>query len=254
MTEWQGRTAVLTGGGRGFGLAFGHALSSRGAHVVLIDLDREAGEAGAASIREAGGIALALTGDVTDPKRMTEAMAEASQTNGGIDLLINNAGLHSQAYSRPILEMGAEKVRHLFDVNVMGTLTCTLAAHPHLSGRAGANILNIASKRKKETRLPFWLRPAKKIPPPPPSRPAGAPQKASQEAYRTGTWADQADDNGELESEMFAGDDEDDATFAHYREERKKPYFNHFPKIPKKKHNVNQSQGHDIYDNPINWP
>ena len=136
---------MITGGGRGFGLAFGHALAERGAHVFLIDVDADAGNAGADAIRAAGGTAAALAGDVTDPERMAGAMAEACDPNGGIDVLINNAGLHSQAYSRPILEMGGEKVRRLFDVNVMGTLTCTLAAHPHLRGREGANIVNIAS-------------------------------------------------------------------------------------------------------------
>jgi 3-oxoacyl-[acyl-carrier protein] reductase len=72
-------------------------------------------------------------------------MAQAAEARGGIDLLINNAGLHSDAYSRPITEMGAVAVRRLFDVNVIGVLTCTLAALPFMKDRPGASIVNISS-------------------------------------------------------------------------------------------------------------
>ncbi len=57
MGEWQGKTAVITGGGRGFGKAFGVALAAEGAHVVLVDVDGPAAEAAAAEIRTGGGSA-----------------------------------------------------------------------------------------------------------------------------------------------------------------------------------------------------
>jgi 3-oxoacyl-[acyl-carrier protein] reductase len=145
MGEWQGRTAVVTGGGRGFGKAFATALSREGAHAVLIDLDGEAANAAAREIRERGGSAEGLSGDVTDESRMAEVMPHAAQTRGGIDLLVNNAGLHSDEYGQPILKMGLTKVRRLFDVNVMGVVCCTLAAYPYMQGRAGASIVNISS-------------------------------------------------------------------------------------------------------------
>ncbi|MDE2403678.1 MAG: SDR family oxidoreductase [Sphingomonadales bacterium] len=143
--ERSGTTAVVTGGGRGFGKAFGAALAALGAHVVLVDIDGAEAEAAAAEIRAAGGSALGLGGDVTDEARMAAVMAEAAQANGGIDVLINNAGLHSDEYGQPILKMGLAKVRRLFDVNVIGVVTCTLAAVPHMAGRAGAVIINISS-------------------------------------------------------------------------------------------------------------
>ena len=143
--EREGTTAVVTGGARGFGKAFGEALADLGAHVVLVDLDAAAVEAAAEDIRARGGSAVAFAGSVADEARMTEVMAQAAAACGGIDVLINNAGLHSDEYSRPIAEMGLEKVRRLFDVNVMGVIACTLAAAPHMRGRAGASMVNISS-------------------------------------------------------------------------------------------------------------
>lgn len=140
-----GTTAVITGGGRGFGKAFGHALAAEGAHVVLVDIDGAVAEGAAAEVRAAGGQATGLGGDVTDEVRMAEVAAQAAAIHGGIDILINNAGLHSDEYGQPILKMGLAKVRRLFDVNVMGVVTCTLAAARHMKGRSGASIVNISS-------------------------------------------------------------------------------------------------------------
>lgn len=145
MSEWNGRTAVVTGGGRGFGKAFGKALAAQGAHAVLVDIDLAEAEAAAREIVGAGGSALGLQGDVTDEARMAEVMVLAAEANGGVDLLINNAGLHSDEYGQPIAKLGLAKMRRLFDVNVMGVVCCTLAAVPHMKGRVGASIINISS-------------------------------------------------------------------------------------------------------------
>lgn len=145
MSEWTGRTAVVTGGGRGFGKAFGKALADEGAHAVLVDIDGSVAEEAAAEIRASGGSALGLGGDVTDEARMAAIMAEAASARSGIDLLVNNAGLHSDEYGQPITKMGYAKVRRLFDVNVLGVVNCTLSAWPHMKGRDGASIVNISS-------------------------------------------------------------------------------------------------------------
>lgn len=145
MNMRTGTTAVITGGGRGFGEAFGKALAGEGAHVVLVDRDGAAAQAAAAEIRSAGQLATGLEGDVTDEARMASVMAEAAALQGGIDILINNAGLHSNEYGQPITAMGLAKTRRLFDVNVNGMVVCTLAAHPHMKGRAGASMVNISS-------------------------------------------------------------------------------------------------------------
>jgi NAD(P)-dependent dehydrogenase (short-subunit alcohol dehydrogenase family) len=142
---YHNRTAVITGGGRGFGKAFGTALAARGAHAVLVDIDGMVAEAAATEIRAKGGEATGLAGDVTDEARMNAVMAQAAAVHGGIDILINNAGLHSHEYGQPILKMGLAKVKRLFEVNVIGVITCTLAAIAHMKGRAGASIINISS-------------------------------------------------------------------------------------------------------------
>jgi len=145
MGEWEGRTAVITGGGRGFGKGFGERLAGEGALAVLVDIDGAAAEEAAAEIVRNNGAAIGLQGDVTDEARMAEVMADAAKHRGGIDLLINNAGLHSDEYGRPIIEMGLAKTKRLFEVNVFGTITCTLAAHEYMKGREGASIINISS-------------------------------------------------------------------------------------------------------------
>ena len=141
-SEHKTRVAVITGGGRGFGKAFGAALAGQGVAVALVDRDATAVQAAAAEI---GPLATYFAGDVTDEVQINAIMCEMAQTYGGIDILINNAGLHSHEYSRPLAELGLEKIRRLFDVNVMGTVACTLAAAPFMAGRKGASIINIAS-------------------------------------------------------------------------------------------------------------
>jgi 3-oxoacyl-[acyl-carrier protein] reductase len=141
-TEHKGRVAVITGSGRGFGKAFGAALAKQGVTVVLVDRD---GNAVGQAAKDIGSLAFPFAGDVTDEASINAIMAEVARTHGGIDILINNAGLHSHEYSRPVAEMGLAKLRRLFDVNVMGTVACTLAAQPYMAGRAGASIVNISS-------------------------------------------------------------------------------------------------------------
>jgi len=138
----QGRVAVITGGGRGLGKAFAVALAGEGAQVALLDIDGAVARSAAAEI---GPLATAHAADVTDETAIASVMAEIAASHGGIDILINNAGLHAHAYSRPILEMGLAKARRLLDVNIGGTLVCTLAAEPYMRNRDGANIVNIAS-------------------------------------------------------------------------------------------------------------
>jgi len=140
--DYNNKVAVITGGGRGFGKAFGSALAQRGAMVYLVDLD---GPAAIEAATQLGETTSGLAADVTDVNTIQALFSEIAGKHGGIDVLINNAGLHSHEYSRPLAEMGFEKVRRLFDVNVMGTVNCTLTAAPFMAGREGASVVNIAS-------------------------------------------------------------------------------------------------------------
>lgn len=141
----QNRIAIITGGGRGFGKAFGHALANEGATVILADVDHTAALATAAEIVAAGGAAEGVCCDVADEQQVNAMMTEVAARHGGIDILINNAGLHSASYSKPMAELGLARIKRLFDVNVMGVIACSLAAKPYLAGRVGAVIINISS-------------------------------------------------------------------------------------------------------------
>ncbi|KPI18896.1 3-oxoacyl-(acyl-carrier-protein) reductase [Actinobacteria bacterium OK074] len=142
--EHQGKVAFITGGGRGFGKAFGAALTARGAHVVLADVDGEAATAAAAELNAKGGSATGVACDVADEAGVAAAIDAVAERHGGLDLLVNNAGLHA-AYNKPFTELGLAKVRRVVDVNVMGVIICTLAAHEAMKGRPGASIVNISS-------------------------------------------------------------------------------------------------------------
>lgn len=136
------KVAVVTGGARGFGKAFGEALAQRGAHVVLLDVDEGAvGDATA----EIGARAEPVHADVADEAGMTQIMADIAARHGGIDILINNAGIHSAEANEFIGTLGTARTRRMFDVNVWGVIHCTLAARPFMAGRDGASIVNIAS-------------------------------------------------------------------------------------------------------------
>ncbi len=153
----QGKVAVITGGGRGFGKAFGTALAARGAHVVLADIDAAAGAAAAAEIAGKGGCASGAACDVADEAGVAAMIGEVAEKHGGIDILVNNAGLHSAAYNKPSAELGIASLRRLFDVNVMGIYICSLAARPAMSGRAGAVVVNISSSAAYASRTAYGV-------------------------------------------------------------------------------------------------
>jgi NAD(P)-dependent dehydrogenase (short-subunit alcohol dehydrogenase family) len=144
-SEYKGRVAFITGGGRGFGKAFGKALSERGASVVLADVDVAAAEAAARELGAGGAQVLPVACDVSSEDQVAAAMERTVGAFGGLDILINNAGLHSHAYNEPLTVSGVAKLRRLFDVNVMGVIICSLAARAALAGRPGASIVNLSS-------------------------------------------------------------------------------------------------------------
>jgi 3-oxoacyl-[acyl-carrier protein] reductase len=149
--------AVITGGGRGFGQAFGVALAACGAHVVLADIDGAAAESAAAGIAAKGGSASAAACDVADEDSVAAVIDQVTARHGGIDILVNNAGLHSAAYNKPSAELGIASLRRLFNVNVMGTYICSLAARPAMSGRAGAAVVNLSSSAAYANRSAYGV-------------------------------------------------------------------------------------------------
>jgi 3-oxoacyl-[acyl-carrier protein] reductase len=87
-----GQVALVTGAGQGIGLAIARKLSSDGARLVVNDIDRAACDAAVATLREAGGIAIGVAGDVTDPAFAADFVGAAMTAFGDLHILVNNAG------------------------------------------------------------------------------------------------------------------------------------------------------------------
>lgn len=133
----DGRRVLVTGASSGIGAATARAVAEAGADVVLMARRRERIEAIADEI---GG--LAVPGDVTDPAAAADAVTRAVEGLGGLDALVNNAGI-----TRPglIADSDPQDWRAMFEVNVLGLLTVTQAAIPHLRRSEGGAIVNLSS-------------------------------------------------------------------------------------------------------------
>jgi len=156
--EIAGRTVVVTGGARGIGRGIAEGFAAEGARVVVADLgSRVAGDAGewayrlasrddleetAESIRKQGGDALAVELDVTDAGSCQNMIDVARKQFGGIDVLVNNAGLVKLATIADCSESDWDRI---FAVNVKGVFLASRAAIPALTERGGGVILNLAS-------------------------------------------------------------------------------------------------------------
>jgi short-subunit dehydrogenase len=140
--ELRDRVAVITGASSGIGRAAALAFAREGVQVVLgarrADRLQEAVEA----IQRAGGKARAFQTDVTQPGDVKRLVDEAVAAFGRLDILVNNAGL---GYFGRLESMSVEEVRHLFEVNVMGTIHGIQAAVPIMRSQRSGHIINISS-------------------------------------------------------------------------------------------------------------
>ena len=137
----EGKTALITGAGRGIGSAFAEAYAREGARVAVADIDLDRARAVAAGIGDA---AIAVGMDVRDQASIDAAVAETVAAFGGIDILINNAAVFSAA---PIVEIERADFTRLFDINVAGTLFTLQAVARHMIARGrGGRIINMASQ------------------------------------------------------------------------------------------------------------
>ncbi|MFJ3811636.1 bifunctional aldolase/short-chain dehydrogenase [Streptomyces sp. NPDC090073] len=137
------RVALVTGAGSGIGKAIAHRLASEGACVVVADLDGGNAEAVA---EELGGPdkAVAVTVDVTDEQQITDAFKAAALAFGGVDLVVNNAGI---SISKPLLETSAKDWDLQHDIMARGSfLVSREAARIMTAQQLGGDIVYIASK------------------------------------------------------------------------------------------------------------
>lgn len=132
--SFRGATVLITGAGGGIGTALARRFAENGARLALLDVDLGAAEALAAELRNAGAEAYATVCDVTDPAACKAAVATAVERWGGVDVLVNNAGI---THRSPFVDTDLAVLRRVLEVNYFGALNCTKPALPSLIERQG---------------------------------------------------------------------------------------------------------------------
>lgn len=143
LLRLDGSVALVTGGARGIGRGICERLAQAGATVVVADIDGAAAERAAHEIREEGGAAEARQLDVADEGEVHEIVAACEEDHGGLDVLVNNAGIFPFA---PMLEMEADLFDRVIAVNLRGVYLCTRhAARAMIAAGRGGSIVTITS-------------------------------------------------------------------------------------------------------------
>ncbi|MDG4862468.1 SDR family NAD(P)-dependent oxidoreductase, partial [Streptomyces sp. T-3] len=132
MTDFEGLRALVTGGASGIGRATAELLSARGAQVTVLDLDPDT----------VAKPLLAQRADVTDDASVRAAVAAAAAEMGGLDIVVNNAGIGAQG---TVEDNDDAQWTRVLDVNVLGMVRTTRAALPHLRRSERAAIVNTCS-------------------------------------------------------------------------------------------------------------
>jgi NAD(P)-dependent dehydrogenase (short-subunit alcohol dehydrogenase family) len=135
----EGKVAVVTGGAQGIGHAIATGLAAEGARIVIADL--KGSDEAAAGFPDGVGI----SADVSSEEDVERLAAEAVERCGGVDLLVNNAGLYASLAMRPFGEIPLEEWRRVMDVNVASMFLMCRALVPRMRERGGGAIVNISS-------------------------------------------------------------------------------------------------------------
>ena len=137
----KNKVAIVTGGGSGIGRATAELFAKEGASVVVADYKAEAGEV-AQAIKNAGGEALFVEVDVSDPAQVQRMVEAALGAYGGIDILFNGAGILARGTA---LDTDEKTWNRVMAINLNGTFWCCKAVLPHLIKRGGGSIINVSS-------------------------------------------------------------------------------------------------------------
>ena len=141
--RFEGKTALVTGGAAGIGLAVANGFFEQGARVVIVDI-RGADET-AQKLDASGSRVRGVTADVTVDSQVEEAVSKAMQIFGSVDILVNNAGIATSIAPRPFEEIGTEEWLRVYDVNVMGIFRFCRAVLKPMKAVGGGRIVNIGS-------------------------------------------------------------------------------------------------------------
>jgi NAD(P)-dependent dehydrogenase (short-subunit alcohol dehydrogenase family) len=143
--DLKGKVGVVTGAGRGIGLAYATAMAEAGMKVALTDVLDTEGEAAAATLREKGHEAIYVRADVSSQDSVKAMAQKVADTWGGIDVLINNAGIWGDTSFASVFDISEERWDKSFDVNVKGVFLTSTACAPFMKDRPGAAVVNQAS-------------------------------------------------------------------------------------------------------------
>ncbi|MDP6454655.1 MAG: SDR family NAD(P)-dependent oxidoreductase [SAR202 cluster bacterium] len=146
----DGKTALVTGGGRGIGRAIALAYAQEGADVAVVARTSTEIEEVAAEIRALGRKGVALIADLTISQDVQEIFQAAVEGLGKVDVLVNNAGGYrlytsNLAHQVPVLEITEEEWRRVLDANLTTAFLCCKAALPHMMERRSGAIINMSS-------------------------------------------------------------------------------------------------------------
>lgn len=133
-----GRTAIVTGGGRGIGAAIARALTARGAKVTVFARSQAELDA----VVRAGAAALAIAGDVRSEADVAALVARHAEALGPCDVLVNNAGMLARGLAE---ELSPAAFREVLDVNLTGAFLVARAVIPAMKARRSGRIVNVAS-------------------------------------------------------------------------------------------------------------
>ena len=139
MGALDGKVAVVTGAAQGIGRAIAEGLAAEGARIVVADL-KDAEEAAAAFPDGVG-----IVADVSSETDVARFVDEAVERCGGIDVLVNNAGLYASLEMRPFDQIPLDEWRQVMDVNVASMFLMCRAVVPRMRERGGGKIVNISS-------------------------------------------------------------------------------------------------------------
>jgi NAD(P)-dependent dehydrogenase (short-subunit alcohol dehydrogenase family) len=141
--DLSGRSAIITGGSKGLGLAMAEGLASAGADLLLVSRHvEEAHHAAATVAKQYGRRAFGFAADVMQSANVDAMVAEAMRQFGKIDILINNAGINIRG---PIDTLTPEQFQQVMGINVTGTWLCCRAVTPHMKNAGRGRIINLAS-------------------------------------------------------------------------------------------------------------
>ncbi|WP_144764968.1 SDR family NAD(P)-dependent oxidoreductase [Curtobacterium sp. 9128] len=143
MSALTGRVALVTGAGLGIGQAVATGLADRGAHVAVVDVDRDAASATADMITMFGGRAIAVVADIADEAAVQDAVRRTIEEFGRLDIAINNAGVASTGVD--LTEMPADAWERVLRINLTGTFFCLKHEIPALARAGGGAIVNVVS-------------------------------------------------------------------------------------------------------------